>query len=290
VDAFKISVANVGGTRAYGYLCVPRKGKPPFPVSVSVPGAGPGWAQASTFGARRHGAITLQANVHVYDIPPYDGEPVDFMKIYNGYEGGYTRWGRPDKKKYFFYRAILGIDRLIGYVASRPDADRTRFEIAGTSQGGGLALILGGLNNDKFTMIWSDVAGMCDHAAYRLGRETSWPGLVPHDAHGQPPKDPAEEQRYREFSAYFDAVNFARRIKCPTLVGAGLGDDCCKAANIYSAYNVIRAPKRIFTCQGGHPVTPRAMNDYHDKEWDEAVKKAGEEIGRAAARDKDAGR
>jgi cephalosporin-C deacetylase-like acetyl esterase len=272
VDVFKVSVANVDNTRAYGYLSVPKKHKPPFAVSIGVPGAGPGPKGPSASWTARRGALSLQATVHPYDIRPFDGEPVDIKKVYRG---SYSRSGAPDKKKYFFYRAILGIDRLIGYVASRPDADRTRFSIWGVSQGGGLALILGGLNNDKFTSIWSNVAGMCDHSAYRLGRETSWPGLIPGDVR----KDPAREPAYREFSAYFDAVNFARRIKCPTLIGAGLADDCCKGANIYSAYNVIQAPKRIATGPNTfHPGTPPAMKKLDDDEWKAIVKKAGEKI------------
>jgi len=273
VTVFKISVANINGTRAYGYLHVPRQGNGPFRVSVVVPGAGAAKGPGG-MGSASGGAIVLEVSVHAYDIPPYDGEPVDGWKVYNSL-GNYKLIGAPDKKKSYFYRAILGIDRLIEYVASRPDVDRKRFGISGESQGGGLTLILGGLNNDKFTSIWSKVPGICDQAAYRLNRETSWPGLIP----GEMRKDPVKEQIYRDFAAYFDAVNFARRIKAPTIIGAGMADDCCLAANIYSVYNVITAPKRIATGPKTiHPGTPPAMDGLSDKEWGEIVKQAGERI------------
>lgn len=277
VDVFKISVANINNTRAYGYLNIPKKGKGPYPVSVNVPGAGPGPCKpGGGLWSARQGAIFMETNVHDYDVEPFDGDPVDLKKAY---EGSYSRRGAPDKRNYYFYRAILGIDRLIGYVASRPDVDRAKFSLWGISQGGGFALIMGGLNNDKFASIWSNVAGMCDHAAYRLDRETSWPGLIPDGVR----KDPAKEPVYREFSAYFDAVNFARRIKAPTIIGAGMADDCCKAANIYCAFNVIKAPKRIATGPKTiHPGEPPAINKIQDKEWQEIVKKAGEEIAKAA--------
>lgn len=270
-DVFILSAANIDGTRAYGFLSVPKAGNPPFRVVVEVPGAGYGLYAP----IKSKGIIRLDASVHAYE--PFQAQPgrEELNKVY---DGNYSRSGRPDRKKFFFYRAILGIDRLIGYVASRPDANRSQFSINGTSQGGGLALILGGLNNDKFTSVSSVSPGMCDHTAYRLGRQKSWPGLIPAEAH----KDSAEEQKYREFSAYFDAVNFARKIKCPTIMGTGLRDECCWADGIYAAYNVIQAPKRIFTDQGGHPSTPVAMTTYRDAAWSEALKKAGEEIGRAA--------
>ena len=48
-------------------------------------------------------------------------------------------------------------------------------------------------------------------------------------------------------SAYFDAVNFARKIECPTIVSVGFIDRTCCPSSVYSAYNVITAPKRLFT-------------------------------------------
>ena len=113
--------------------------------------------------------------------------------------------------------------------------------MTGNSQGGGLSLVMGGLNG-KFTSVISTIPGLCDHAAYRAGRNTAWPQLIPRNLRD----DPAKEKIYRAFSAYFDAVNFARKITVPVLMSVGLIDHTCKPETIYAAYNEITAPKRIF--------------------------------------------
>lgn len=246
VDAFKLSVANVYDTRAYAYLLVPKHRPAPHPVLITVPGAGSGRNQPMAIRRAEMGAMVLECSVHAYDIAPFDGEPVDLKKVYTS---NYSREGRPNKKEYFFYRSVLGIDRMVNYVATRSDADRKHVVISGGSQGGGLSLVLGGFN-EHITAVSSGIPGMCDHNAYQLGRGTSWPALIPGEVRG---KGNAAEQEYVEFAAYFDAVNFARRIKCPVVITVGLIDATCKAENVFAAYNVIPGPKRMFPGpQSGH--------------------------------------
>ncbi len=55
-DSFKISVANLGGIRTYGFLSVP-KGPGPFPAAITVPGAGPGATKPTTWHDIEKGAL-----------------------------------------------------------------------------------------------------------------------------------------------------------------------------------------------------------------------------------------
>jgi cephalosporin-C deacetylase-like acetyl esterase len=48
-----------------------------------------------------------------------------------------------------------------------------------------------------------------------------------------------------ETSKYFDVVNFARRVKCPALVSAGLIDTTCPAPGIIAAFNQMQGPKEL---------------------------------------------
>jgi cephalosporin-C deacetylase-like acetyl esterase len=256
-DVFKISLANINNTRIYGYLAVPKGRKGPFPAQVYVPGAGTGVTDFSSEArgatsaiATRHGAIGLLVNVHDFDIQPYDGEPVNMQKVYND---SYSRRGAPDAKNYYFYRAILGIDRAIDYLAGRPDWDGKHMVMKGGSQGGGFTLILTGLNQ-HVTAAAASVAGMCDHAGYRAGHAFAWPRLIPRDVQM---KDSDEERKWLKFAAYFDAVNFARNIKCPTIMGIGLLDESGRPGPNYAAYNLIKGPKRMFTGPDtGHAAAP----------------------------------
>jgi cephalosporin-C deacetylase-like acetyl esterase len=46
-------------------------------------------------------------------------------------------------------------------------------------------------------------------------------------------------------AAYYDAVNFARRIKAPGLHTWGYNDTTCPPTSMFAAYNVITAPKQL---------------------------------------------
>jgi len=79
---------------------------------------------------------------------------------------------------------------------------------------------------------------MCDHQAPLSERRHSWPGLLA--------RSTRRTDDWVKMSEYFDAVNFARRIKAPILVSAGFIDTTCPPTNVYAAFNVIKAPKGIF--------------------------------------------
>lgn len=44
---------------------------------------------------------------------------------------------------------------------------------------------------------------------------------------------------------YFDAMNFATRIKCPALVGLGLVDTVCPPEGIFATCNQIQSEKKV---------------------------------------------
>jgi cephalosporin-C deacetylase-like acetyl esterase len=44
---------------------------------------------------------------------------------------------------------------------------------------------------------------------------------------------------------YYDAVNFARNIKCPAVIALGLVDRACPPTTVYSAYNVLTSSKTL---------------------------------------------
>ncbi len=231
-DCYKVSFANIDNTRIFGYLSVP-KGKGPFPALVTVPGAGPGHNSPDTLWAAK-GVLVLRMNVHKYD-PPAD--PAELNKVYAqlNMESTYSLHGAPDREKYYFRRAFLGISRAVNWLCSRNDWDGRHLVAVGSSQGGGTSLVLAGLN-DKITAVAANVPAMCDHGGFLLDRKPGWPGL----ARAGEPRD-----KYLEMSAYFDVVNFAKSIKCPTIVCVGFIDRTCSPSSVYAAFNSIDAPKLI---------------------------------------------
>jgi len=78
--------------------------------------------------------------------------------------------------------------------------------------------------------------------------------------------DPKSTQVVR----YFDAMNFATRIKSPTIVSVGFIDKTCPATSVFSAYNNIPAgvdKKIVMRVDMGHAFPADLIS-----EWDQVVK------------------
>ena len=265
-DVSAISFATFGGKRVYGFISVPKdKSKAPFPVRFNVPGAGPGARDTS----RIAGTISVVVNVHPYD--PLSGEIKELYAAQNKELGakwnvpGYATSGVSGKREdYFFHDVILGIDRVLDWVAARPDVDKTRIRYSGSSQGGGFGLILTGLNGN-ISRLAVNVPAITDLLGRRAGRQSGWPQIV-------------ENQRTDEAKAaaekiapYFDAVHFASYIKCPVRMSVGFSDTCCAPPAVYSAFNAIPAKdKKMFEGYGmGHTICPefhRAFSKWLDEQ------------------------
>jgi cephalosporin-C deacetylase-like acetyl esterase len=80
---------------------------------------------------------------------------------------------------------------------------------------------------------------MCDHSGRNFGRPSGWPQLVPIGPDGK--LDP----KVLSVSGYYDAVNFARKIKVPTVMGVGLIDNTCPCTTCFAAYSVLAGPKQM---------------------------------------------
>ncbi len=245
-NCYKISFANIGNSRMHGFLSVPA-GKGPFPALVTIPGAGPGFYTPDTEWVKR-GVIVLKINIHKYD-PPMDR--AELFKKYRELNKSKSYWGQgtPDRNKFYYRRAILGLDRAVKWLTTRSDWDKKHLVAFGSSQGGGLSLILSGLNK-KITAVGVNVPALCDHAAYLADRMPGWPRMV---LAGRKKPDSLH------MSAYYDAVNFAGYIKCPALFGVGFIDVACSPSSVYAAYNAVKTPKKIHNS----PLTGHAWNaDY----------------------------
>jgi cephalosporin-C deacetylase-like acetyl esterase len=122
--------------------------------------------------------------------------------------------------------------------------------VNGSSQGGAMTLVTTGLDS-RVTAGAANVPALNDHSGRDFGRPSGWPQLVPLDADGK--LDP----KILAVSRYYDAVNFARRIKVPMVFGVGLIDNTCHATTVFSAYNVVQSPKNIDIAPlMGHAVNP----------------------------------
>lgn len=222
--SYALTVDVLNGECLYGFLTVPNQaGK--YPVVVAIPGAGPGVSEPNVGWAKR-GVISLIMNVHKFPVAL--GNKDANKKQFEEHQAqlAYQLDQADNRDRYHFRNVILGIDRAITEIAQRPDWDGQHLVMDGSSQGGGLSLILAAFN-PHVTAAAANVPALCDHAAGRLHRAPGWPKLA------------SAKPEALAVSAYYDAANFAPDIRCPVLISAGFIDTTCPPASVYAAWNRI---------------------------------------------------
>jgi len=240
-DYYRISFATFG-RRVHGYMSVPKdKSKAPYPADVQVAAAGFGdWTNDMGGHPSR-----IKAFFSVYPFEPdwkwekkglkrrYDEMNATYAKK-AGLGLRYCQYGIDrSREEYFFHPVILGIDRAVDWLAARPDVDAKDFTYSGTSQGGGFGFYLLGLNR-RFTKGVMFVPAITDTMGYLARRQSGWPLLTEAYA-GDAERFAAAERN----APYFDAANFASRIRCPVRVAVGFADTTCAPCAVYAAYNEI---------------------------------------------------
>jgi len=166
---FKISLANINNTRMYGFLNVPVSSntslkETKYPALLITPGAS---ISKPTEPQISNNYLTLYMSVHNFDVglpeEKYEEFKAKYKKLSPIGSSRYHFIGAPDRKRFFYRRVILGIDRHINYLASRLDFNGKQLIIQGYNQGGFLALAVAGLNR-HITGVAASQPGFCDHA------------------------------------------------------------------------------------------------------------------------------
>ena len=128
-------------------------------------------------------------------------------------------------------RVYLACVRSIDFLTPIPEWDGKNVIVQGGSQGGALALITAGLDT-RVTACVANHPALSDMAGYKAGRAGGYPHFF--RVAGMDTADKLNTM------AYYDVVNFARRIKIPTYLTCGFNDDTCPPTTSYIVYNVLK--------------------------------------------------
>lgn len=273
-DLFELEIPALGSRTVWGYFSAPKDlSKGPYPLHIHLPGAGP--ASFSEGGSEN--AFNLFVNVHYYQPKrgiKYKGpesnamqkaEDEAYAKKYPVKMVRYTQCGiAVSREDYFYYASILAINRAIDWAAAHEGVDLKRVKYSGGSQGGGLGLIVTGLNK-HIRKAYVTVPALTDHLCFKIDqREAGWPRLI--DA--QLPENRAAAEKW---APYFDGVYFAQRITVPIRFNVGFADTVCPPHAGWTAYNVCPSKDKdmLYGIGQGHPPLPeisRKLQEWWNKD------------------------
>ena len=235
----KVTVYDVrledGVYNATGFLTIP-KNAVPGSLSALCTFGGAGWkgAFANPKDAVGYGAMVFHMNLHD-SANKLDKE--GYREICQRTKS-YQFVNLADRESYYPRKIFLRIVRVLDYVKSRPEWNRRELGVRGPSMGGCQALVAAALDGDV-TMCVAGAPAMCDHRGYAAGHICGYPNVL--RLYRDNPATFAAAERN---AAYFDAVNFARRITCEVIFGVGFIDTTCPPTSVYAAYNACQSAKK----------------------------------------------
>jgi cephalosporin-C deacetylase len=252
MDGFEVQVSSLGAP-VTGYMVKPKDAKPgTLPIIITLQGAGV--ANSSLSGARgwaQEGMIAFSLNAHGLPL----GQPADFYssKYPNGELGDYRIRGRESRDEFYFLGMFLRIIRAIDYLTTLPEWDGKTVILYGTSQGGAQSYAGAGLD-ERVTFFVAGVASMADMTGFVMNR-----GVAGHSkalTEGVPLN---RLQNVITTMRYFDAMNFATRVKADGFFTVGFVDTNCIPTTVYAAYNNVPTNKAIYNdLPTGHANSPEA--------------------------------
>lgn len=225
VEFYTFEITSLGDP-VKGYLCIPKGAKEKSLPAAAVFG---GYGVYDMHHWPVGGQITIFVSAHSIEMGRekafYDDLDKGALKGF-GFE---KELAKPQDS--YFDKMLLRDLRALEYIRTRPEWNGKDLSVSGGSMGGFQAVAMAALDK-KVTDCRSGITWMCDISGNDHGRLNGW------------------RPKYLPARGYFDSVNFAKRIKCPVRIDAGLGDYVCPPSGVSILYNNITAPKQITFTQG----------------------------------------
>ena len=254
IRLFAVKLPVVRGIMASGYLAFPAKAKPQslpayiYFQSLTNSDVPPGYAVEQA----KKGALAFAATWHGF---PVGKDAKYYEKVIPPYSRGATK-NIGDKEKWVNSDMFFRVLRELEFIKSRPEWDGRNLVSNGGSLGGIQSACATALDPQVSLAVIS-VPGGCECNAYEAGRRPY--GVFRRLGAEKLKADP----KYIEMGFYYDAVNFAKRFKCPVYVCTGFADETCYPSNVYAFYNAIPETVKKVMCTNprtGHFGTTKNVN------------------------------
>ena len=245
----------------YGYLFYPKNAQPgKHPVVLCPPGAGIKTIKEPL----RHkyyaenGFIRLEIEIHGLD-PRLPKETFDdISRAFNSDPTGYLENGIDNRDRYYMKHVYLALVRCIDLLTSLPEWDGRNVAVQGGSQGGALALVAAGLDK-RVNLCVVNHPALSDMAGYTEKGRT---GGYPHFNRMTGLYTPSNISTM----AYYDVVNFARKVKATNYMTWGYNDNTCPPTTSYAVWNTLNCEKESLITPINEPWTSDAT-EYGQMVW-----------------------
>ncbi len=235
VNTWRVTLTGLDGVRFRAFLSIPDLGPDagPLPAVVYTPGYGGNTPYSTMSGLCYDKGIALLC---VY--PRGQGESARYWQLPDGLTKLTT--GLDDPMEQYYRAGYADCIRGIDFLCSHDEINADRIGVVGLSQGGGLTLATAALD-DRVRVAVAHEPFLCN---YRVAVQTATTGpyleLIDYFASNPSLRDPALETL-----DWFDPLNLAPMIQCPTFVSIGLADTTCPPETIRPMYDRIETLKGV---------------------------------------------
>jgi cephalosporin-C deacetylase len=241
VDVYDVQYTSLDGVRLSAWYARPRQEwvAPPYPGLLIVPGYISDPVIPKNWAELGYAALAVAPRGKVRSRSQVDAN----------YPGLLVE-NSVDRFTYGYRAFYADACRAVDVVAQRPEVDKNRIGVHGSSQGGALTIVMAALRNDLITCGAAGAPYLCGFLdAARL--TTSYPY---HEITERLRAHPEEREAIEETLPYFDGLNFAPLITAPMLLYIGLEDDVCPPETGFAVYSALQCSKELIA-------TPRCAHD-----------------------------
>jgi cephalosporin-C deacetylase len=226
---YRVTLRGLAGIRFRALLALPVQGESkatPLPAIVTMPGYG-GTQQGVMLSECMRGYAVLQV------FPLWQGE----SEVLGKFEGqDKLTWNSAQPEGAYYQIGYTDVIRGIDYLVSRADIDASRIGLAGTSQGGGIALAVAAID-PRVKVVVAHVPFLCDMRTAARTPNALVKNLL--DRAGV-----NNEATLRTLD-YFDPLQLVPDLRVPALISAGGRDEICPEATIRAVFDRIPGTKSL---------------------------------------------
>lgn len=267
VEYYRVLLDGYNGSKVHGQLAKPAGGnaQAKYPAILIVQWAGV-YPLQREWVIRRAKQGFLALNILAHD-EEFDAKPEYYAELNRGKLKDYVAIGNTSREDSYFLRMFLNCHRAVEYLTNREDWNGQVMYVTGGSQGGLQTIVTAALH-PRVTHIAAEVPAGCGQSTLYTGGWWAWPYW---EAKANSQQDPAVATKIRETAPYFDAVNFAHRVKVPALVGMGLRDDVCPPPGVLAMVNELTGPVALHIMQDADHTKQHTGWAEKEAEWTTAI-------------------